>query len=148
MDRAVAVASLLIHILFLGLRLLLVVLDPHVLLLGKTRQPGEGDVLNFVDDNDDDHDDNDDGDGDNDDDDGDNDGDGRQPGEGDLLHLLHFWRRWVEAGESVQQVGISENQTKDRRCSLVFFKTLTLMFKTNSILMRIMDNNACWKDAR
>ena len=88
---------------------------------------------------------------DNDDDDGDNDDDGgdeRRPGEGDLLHLLHLWRRWVEAGESVQQVEISENQTKDRRCSLVFFKTLTLMFKTNSILMRIMGDNACWKDAR
>ena len=108
MDRAVAVASLLIHILFLGVRLLLLlVLDPHVLLLGQTRQPGEGDVLNFVGDIDDDYDDNDDA-------DGGNDVDGRQPGEGDLLHLLHLWQWWVEAGESVQQVGISENQTKDR----------------------------------
>ena len=58
--------------------------------------------------------DNDDDDGDNDDADGDNDGDGRRPGQCDLLHLLNLWRRWVEAGESVQQVGISANQTKGR----------------------------------
>ena len=70
----------------------------------------EGDVLNFVDDNGDDYDDNDDDDGDNDDDGGDE----RRPGQCDLLHLLNLWRRWVEAGESVQQVGISANQTKGR----------------------------------
>ena len=118
MDRAVAVASLLIRILFLGLRrlllLLLLVLDPHVLLLGKTRQPGEGDVLNFVDDNDDDYDDNDDDDGDNDDADDDDGGDERRPGQCDLLHLLQLWRCWLKVGDSVQQVGFNANQTKDR----------------------------------